>query len=125
LPLKDQSPSPVTGMSPLDLGSPLLGSPSPPPSPIALFSENVTPRSPARTARLERELGLTTKKSARQIFLAKRGRVAPAKFFGDQVRGTISGEKSRVWEVQVKEATDKKLLLQKRGDPVIGLPVFD
>jgi hypothetical protein len=111
-------------MSPLDLGSPLLGSPSPPPTyPIALFSENVTPRSPARTARLEREFGLTSKRI--QKGLSKRRRVAPPKFFRDQVRGTVSGKKSRVWEVQVKEATDKELLLQKRGDPVIGMPVFD
>ena len=125
----------LNAMSPLDLGSPLIGSPAttPPTYPIVLSSENITPRSLARQARLEALRGdrlsgpnldvavhgVPLPISPRPIAKPRRRRLPhPNRLFEDVTDQSFAGKKNRVGEVEVKIATDTKLLLRRRDDPV-------
>ena len=121
-------------MSPLHLGSPLIGSsPATPPTyPVVFSSENVTPRSLARQARLEAEHkqrlsgpnfdggthDVPLSISPRPIAKPRRRRLPqPNRLFGNDTGQSFVGKKNKVWEVDIKMATDTKLVLRRRGDP--------
>ena len=125
----------LNAMSPLDLGSPLIGSPATtsPTYPIVLSSENVTPRSLARQVRLDAERrerlsgpnfdvaahDLALPISPRPTAKPRRRRLPqPNRLFGDNTGQSFAEKKNKVGEVDVKIATDTKLLLTRRGDPV-------